>query len=482
MKYLATFLVFIGFSGIVLGQVVINELDSDTPSTDTQEFVELLSGTPNFPLDGYVLVFFNGSAAGGNKSYLALDLDGYETDINGVFLIGSNTVTPTPQYVIPVSVIQNGPDAVALYRANDLDFPEFTLAYVNDTLIDVIVYGTNDAEATGLLGIFRDFDKNLQQLNEGPNDNTNSIQRFIDDGVVTYTSATPTPRQLNDGSGVVLNGVLISIAGKQFNEYDILTITFTTEQNVTDALTFTLSLSNYGFNADDFTGETVLTIPSNENTVTTTITLIDDSDDEGDEVMKVKVSGLPPTFVVLNNNLQIRIVDNDFTRAEFGTPINPTFGVVNSTQPYGYYSSLDGLAETALRQAIQDIIAEEGVVRAQTYAEIITILKEADQNPEHSNEVWLVYSEIGRPKLDYQYGSENLATWNREHTYPRSRGGFYSIDLDEVFDGKEIFWNTNADSLRHGNSDAHALRAADSRENSRRNNLHYGQYKGPKST
>lgn len=471
-----------GFSGIVLGQVVINELDSDTPSIDTQEFVELLSSTPNFPLDGYVLVFFNGSATGGNRSYLALDLDGYETDINGVMLIGSNIVVPTPQYVIPVSVIQNGPDAVALYRANDLDFPEFTLAYVDDTLIDVIVYGTNDTEATGLLNIFRAFDRNLQQLNEGPNDNTNSIQRFIDDSVVIYTSATPTPRQLNDGSGVVLNGVLISIAGKQFNEYDILTITFTTEQNVTDALTFTLSLSNYGFNTDDFTGETVLTIPSNENTVTTTITLIDDSDDEGDEVMKVKVSGLPPTFVVLNNNLQIRIVDNDFTRAEFGSPINPTFGVVKSTQPYGYYSSLDGLAETALRQAVQDIIAEEGVVRAQTYAEIITILKEADQNPEHSNEVWLVYSEIGRPKLDYQYGSENLATWNREHTYPRNRGGFYSIDLDEVFDGKEIFWNTNADSLRHGNSDAHALRAADSRENSRRNNLHYGQYKGPKGT
>lgn len=482
MKYLATLVVFMGFSGIVLGQVVINELDSDTPSTDTEEFVELLSGTPNFPLDGYVLVFFNGSATGGNRSYLALDLDGYETDINGVLLIGSNTVVPTPQYEIPVSVIQNGPDAVALYRADDLDFPEFTLAYVNDTLIDVIVYGTNDAEAIGLLTIFRVFDQNLQQLNEGPNNNTNSIQRFVNDGVVTYNTATPTPRQLNDGSGVVLNGILISIADKQVNEYDVMTITFTTEHNVTEALTFTLSLDNYGFSAADFTGETLLTIAKDENTVSTTITLIDDSEDEGDEVMKVKVSGLPPTFVVLNNNLQIRVVDNDFTTAIFGTPLNPTLGRVNSTQPHGYYHSLDGLAATALRQAIQNIIAEEGVVRAQTYAEIITILKEADQNPAHSNEVWLVYSEIGRPKLDYQSTSDNLGKWNREHTYPRSRGGFYSIDLDDIFDGKEILWNTNADSLRHGNSDAHALRAADSRENSRRSNLHYGQYQGPKGT
>ncbi|OBX23300.1 putative secreted protein (Por secretion system target) [Gelidibacter algens] len=482
MKYLATFFVFMGFSGIVLGQVVINELDSDTPSTDTKEFVELLSETPNYPLDGYVLVFFNGSATGGNQSYLALNLDGYETDINGVLLIGSNSVTPTPQYVIPVSVIQNGPDAIALYRANDLDFPEFTLAYVDDTLIDVMVYGTNDAEATGLLDIFRAFDQNLQQLNEGSNNNTNSIQRFVDDGVVNYRSATPTPRQLNDGSGVVLNGVLISIAEKQYHEGDTFTISFTTEQNVADGLSFTLSLSNYGFNADDYIGETVLTIPIGANTVSTTITVIDDSNDEGDEVIKVRVSGLPPTFVVLNNNLQIRIIDNDFTQADFGTPINPTFGRVNSTQPDGYYNSLHGMADTALRQAIQDIIAKEGVVRAQAYAEVIEMLKEADQNPEHSNEVWLVYIEKGRPKLDYQYGSENFGTWNREHTYPRSRGRFYGIDLDEIFDGKEMFWNTNADSLRHGYSDAHALRAVDSRENSRRNNLHYGQYNGPKGT
>ncbi|MEO6347358.1 MAG: endonuclease, partial [Aquaticitalea sp.] len=148
----------------------------------------------------------------------------------------------------------------------------------------------------------------------------------------------------------------------------------------------------------------------------------------------------------------------------------------------GYYDSLDGLAGTVLRQAIQDIIAEEGVVRAQTYTDIIDILKEADQNPANSNEVWLVYTEQGRAKLDYQLTSNSIGKWNREHTYPRSRGGFYSIELDEIADGKEIYWNTTADSIRHGNSDAHALRAADGRENSSRNNQHYGQYNGPTGT
>ena len=483
MKHIAVILLFLIFSTITFAQVVINELDCDTPSIDDKEFVELLSETPNFPLDGYVLVFFNGSIAGGNTSYLALDLAGYETDINGLLLIGSKFVVPTPQYLIPVSVIQNGPDAVALYRGNDEDFPEYTLAYVDDSLVDVLVYGTNDPDANGLLDIFRAFDLDIQQINEGPNNNTNSIQRFVDDdGLVTYLATTPTPRQLNDGSGIVLNGILISIAETQYNEGDTFDINFTTEQNVTEDLTFNLSLDNFGFNTTDFTGDTVLTIPNGSNTVTTTITIIDDDDDEGDEVMKVTISGFPPTFLALNNHLEIRVVDNDFTTAAFGTPINPTFGIVNSSQPNGYYDSLDGLADADLKQAIQDIISEEGVVRAQTYADVIDILKEADQNPEHSNEVWLVYQETGRPKLDFQLTSESLNKWNREHTYPRSRGRFYSIDLDEIFDGKDVYWNTNADSLRHGNSDAHAIRAADSRENSRRSNLHYGQYNGPKGT
>src|SRR5690606_19417420 len=113
---------------------------------------------------------------------------------------------------------------------------------------------------------------------------------------------------------------------------------------------------------------------------------------------------------------------------------NPTYGIVNSTQPNDYYVSLDGLADMNLRQAIQDIIDEEGVVRAQTYAEMTEILKVADQNPEHSNEVWLVYTEVGRSKVDFQSSSDSFEKWNREHTFPRRRAGYYSIKLDEVFD------------------------------------------------
>jgi hypothetical protein len=176
------------------------------------------------------------------------------------------------------------------------------------------------------------------------------------------------------------------------------------------------------------------------------------------------------------------VVDNDFTVAAWGTPINPTYGLVQSTQPEGYYNSLDGLSDTDLRQALQDIVANPEVVRAQTYTDVIDILKEADQNPENSNEVWLVYLETGRAKLDYQTTSSNIGKWNKEHTFPRSRGGFFSIEEDEIADGIDVFWTTEADSLRHGNSDAHALRAADGPENSTRGNQFYGEYTGPSGT
>lgn len=456
-------------------QIVINELDCDTPSTDTLEFIELKSDIPIFSLDGYLVVLFNGSVSGADSSYFSIDLTGYTTDVNGLLLIGSNNVSPVPQLLISADVIQNGADAVAIYQASWEDFPGGTLATTTN-MIDALVYDTSDADDTvlmNLLGI-------TEQINENQNGNKDneSIQRNNDG---TYTIKAPTPRQLNDGSGIVLNGVFISVDQTQYNEGDVFDITITTEQNVTEQLDLEIVLDNGTFDTSDFSGNTSLSIPTGQNLVSTTITLIDDPDDEGDEELNIMLPLLPEGYLQLNNNLKIRVVDDDFTVAAWGTPTSPTYGMASSTQPNNYYDSLDGLSDVALRQALQDIIANPSVVRAQTYADIIDILKEADQNPANSNQVWLVYTEQGRPKLDFQTGSNNTGTWNREHTYPRSRGGFDSIDLDDIADGPDIFWETKADSLRHGNSDAHALRAVDGPENSSRGNQNYGpsEYDGP---
>lgn len=480
MKQIIIGIIAFALSWNSFGQIVINELDCDTPGIDDKEFIELKSDIPNFALNGYVIVFFNGSTSGGNSSYFTIDLDGYSTDANGLLLIGSDAVTPFPQLLISANVIQNGADAVAIYQGSDFDFPEETVATITN-LVDVLIYDTSDADDVDMIDIFNDDPRftNIEQINEGSSNNTNSIQRNNDG---SYTSTVPTPRALNDGSGITFNPIEISVTQTQFGEGDVFDIAFTSQEIVSSDYQFSFTLDNGGFDSLDFTGDTTLTILDGTDSISTTITLVNDSDDEGDEEPLIRFSNLQSPFIPFNNFIKLRVIDDDFTMASFGTPTNPTYGIVASTQPNDYYDTLDGLTNVALRQALQDIIANPAIVRAQTYNDCIDILKEADQNPANSNQVWLVYLEQGRAKLDFQTTSNNVGTWNREHTFPRSRAGYFSIEEDEIIDGIEVYWETKADSLRHGNSDAHALRAVDGPENSSRGNQFYGEYNGPTGT
>ncbi|MBC8756394.1 endonuclease [Kordia sp. YSTF-M3] len=477
MKHTFPLFLLLLMSQFVVSQtVVINEIDCDTPGTDTGEFIELKSSVPNFTLDGYVLVLFNGSSSGNDSSYFALDLDGQTTDVNGLLLIGSSTVSPIPQLIIGANTIQNGADAVAIYQADASDFPQGTQATTTD-LVDAIVYDTGEADDVGLLALLG----LTTQISEGGNNNTNSIQRSETDG--SYFVATPTPRQLNDGSGIILNGIAINVVNDQYTEGETFNIEFTTETPVLSNLDLTFSLDNGTFDIADYTGATTATIPMGQTSVTVPITLIDDTADEGDEELIINlVDNFSIEYIILNNDFLVRAVDNDFTVAPFGTPLNPTYGTVASTAPNGYYNTMDGLTAGPLQDAMQAIIADFMTVRAQTYADVIDILKEADQNPANSNQVWLVYTEQGRAKLDVQSGSNSTGAWNREHTFPQSLAGYGSIEEDGIADGRDVFWVTRPDSLRHGYSDAHALRASDGPENSSRGNQHYGQYVGPTGT
>lgn len=224
-------------------------------------------------------------------------------------------------------------------------------------------------------------------------------------------------------------------------------------------------------------------IPTGSNTFSTTITLVDDIVDEGDEVLKIKFGDLPLGYNRRNDNVEIRVVDNDFSTSPYGTPLNPTFGNVTSTVPIGYYASIEGLSGAALKQGLQDIIANPAVVRAHTYGDITDILKVADQNPLNSNQVWLMYVETPRAKLDFQTSSSSIGSWNREHIYPQSRGGFANATEDTP-DGINVWLPTSADDIAAGHSDAHHLRAEDGPENSSRSNKDYGLtgYNGPSGT
>jgi len=473
---LSSFLFFISFAQPVL---VINELDCDTPGIDDKEFLELRSATPYFPLDGYVVVFFNCSPNAGNASYMALDLDGHSTDINGLFLIGSTTVTPFPQYIIPINVIQNGQDALAIYCGDAEDFPDGTLPYVDDTLVDVLVYGTNDPEATSALNIFRAFRSDIQQINEGPNNNPNSIQRNNDG---SYFVASPTPRRQNDGTGIILNGLMISFDKSEYNEGETMQITFASENEVNIDLPIRCSFSTIPSSSQTVTGNLLPILKSGSKSVTTMVTLNDDSFNNSDTDLILTIDVQDSTILKLANSVKVRVNDNDYTVFDYGTPIQPTYGLVKKEIPAGYYDALLGKSGEALKQAVQNIIADPNVVRAQTYNDCIGLLREADVHPKNANQVWQVYLETPRSSIDFQEGSSNMNVWNREHVWPRSRGGFGSIEEDRIFDGKDIFWPTNADSLRHANSDAHALRAVDGQENTRRGDRYFGDYVGPNGT
>jgi hypothetical protein len=456
-------------------QIVINELDCDTPSTDDREFIELKSTTPNFPLDGYVLVLFNGTGTQANLSYYVIDLDGYITDVNGIFVIGNALVSPVPGKFLPDNIFQNGPDGVGLYLGSSSDFPNLTQATTNN-LIDALVYDTSDPDVPTLMGLLGQ----TIQWNENVNNlqTSQSLQRKNDG---TFEAKLPTPGANNDGSGFIFNGLNIVVGATQYNEGQSFNITIISQTNVTSDASFSINLDNGTFTTADFTGNLNLTILSGTNTVTTTINLVDDVLDEGDEIAKIKFVSVPTGFNKLNDNIQIRIIDNDYYVSPFGTPLNPTFGNVTSTAPAGYYDSIEGLAGNALKQALQNIIADTNVVHAHNYGDIIEILKHADQNPLNSNEVWLMYVEQPRTKLDFQEtGGSNFGKWNREHIYPQSRGGF-ADGTSSTPDGIDIWLPTNADDLLAGHADAHHIRAEDGPENSLRSNKDYGLtgYNGP---
>lgn len=477
LKLLFNLIVLLGFSANA--QVVINELDADTPGSDQLEFIELKSAVANFPLDGYVLVFYNETTT---SCYYAYDLDGFSTDINGIAHFGNSQVSPAPAGIISNNKIQNGPDVVALYLGNASDF-QFSIQpgtiATPTNMINALAYSSSNTAPTNLmtiLGLTVFTNENLTSSIQ-----THSIQRKNDG---SYEVKLPTPGVNNDGSGVILNYISVSIPQASYIEGEIIPITFTTSQPVTGAdLIFNFTLDNGNFMVNDFPGTNLtVSIPVGSSTAENTVYLFDDNTDEGDEEMLINIQTLPFGYVANNNNVIIRIYDNDFIVQSYGTPLNPTYGVVTPTIPAGYYDTLEGLSGNSLKQALQEIIANPAVVRAHSYGDIWEILKQADQNPANSNEVWMHYVEAPKAKLDQQVGSSGIGKWVREHVFAQSRGGF-SSGTSSTADGINIWLPTNANDILSAHADAHHLHAEDGQENILKSNKDFGlDYNGPVGT
>ena len=183
---------------VVAENVIINELDSDTPGTDAAEFVELYDGgVGNTSLTGLVLVFFNGS---NDTSYRAIDLDGQTTNAQGYFTVGNTGVTGV-DLTFPGNILQNGEDAVALYAADATNFPTGT-AVTTANLRDAVVYDTADPDDPGLLVLLNAGQPQVDE-SSGTAPDQDSIGRCPNgDGgprnTNTYLARTPTPDAANN--------------------------------------------------------------------------------------------------------------------------------------------------------------------------------------------------------------------------------------------------------------------------------------------
>lgn len=168
----------------------INEIDSDQTGTDNAEFIELYDGgVGNSSLDGLIVALFNGSS---DSVYDSFDLDGFSTDEDGFFVIGSANVPNVDLAAFVENGLQNGADAVALYQAADLSFLTDGGA-TTENLIDAIVYDTNDSDDAELLAALGQ----TVQFNEGETNSTADALARVPDGDGGFVAQAPTPGATN---------------------------------------------------------------------------------------------------------------------------------------------------------------------------------------------------------------------------------------------------------------------------------------------
>ena len=295
--------------------IIINEIDADTPGTDSAEFIELYDGgVGNSSLDGHVVVLYNGS---NSQSYGAFDLDGQSTNANGYFVIGSANVPNVDFTVFQTNGLQNGADAVALYKGNASNFPDGTILRT-ENLVDAIVYETSDNNNNELGLLLNDGQSQVDENGDGNKDNQ-SLQRIFNGSggarnTDTYQVSTPTPGAEN---GVGVNptpGITITQSDNS---------TEVTEGSETDSYTVVLDSKptsevsiNISTGEETTTDSDTLTFTtSNWNTAqTVTVTAVDDNEVENNhsDTVTHTVSSNDINYNNLTvDSVNVSIIDND---------------------------------------------------------------------------------------------------------------------------------------------------------------------------
>jgi len=122
-----------------------------------------------------------------------------------------------------------------------------------------------------------------------------------------------------------------------------------------------------------------------------------------------------------------------FSQSNFGPPSSPTYGVVQTNIPQGYYDQANNLSSDELKEALHQIISNHVIFPyTSNSTDTWDILQESDQDPNENNNMILVYTGRSQEK-GYRDGSGNYSqyengngtqsnSWNREHIWPKSHG------------------------------------------------------------
>ncbi|XP_034050072.1 uncharacterized protein si:ch211-183d21.1 [Thalassophryne amazonica] len=121
------------------GDFLINELNTDTPGpAEDGEYIELWHPSGRrVSLQGVWVLLFS---AHNNRPYREISLSGHFTTSKGYFLLGSDRLVPAPSLRLPPNTIQNGPDAVALYRSPFGSPTAMQRGIPTRGLLDAVVY------------------------------------------------------------------------------------------------------------------------------------------------------------------------------------------------------------------------------------------------------------------------------------------------------------------------------------------------------
>lgn len=155
-------------------------------------------------------------------------------------------------------------------------------------------------------------------------------------------------------------------------------------------------------------------------------------------------SGIPAFLAVF---LSLHCINLDEPLAACTKPANiPSFDAGT------YYQSAEGQTGEALKSALNKKIKGH---KKHSYKCVWDILGEADQDPNNSNNIILLYTDHSQKKSRRDRGTGDNDAWNREHVWAKSHG----------FPKKK----------QHAYTDAHHLRPADKSVNSARGNKDFGE-------